>query len=71
MEKGFIGEIGDDNQPALEFWQANGWKILDYDYRTLQRNLMIDIESGTFLRARYLTEGFSFSRSQSVGSFFS
>ncbi len=36
--------VQDDNKSALKFWQVNGWKILNYDYRTLQRNLMIDIE---------------------------
>jgi ribosomal protein S18 acetylase RimI-like enzyme len=34
--------VKDGNQTALNFWQANGWKIINYDYRTLQRDLMVD-----------------------------
>ncbi len=30
----------DSNPNALSFWQHNGWKILEYDFRMLQKKII-------------------------------
>jgi ribosomal protein S18 acetylase RimI-like enzyme len=30
----------DSNPAALEFWKHNGWQVLEYDFKMLQKNLI-------------------------------